>query len=251
MPASLSDLPIHVLIAIPAVVLLAYTIFGATGFGSTIIAVPLLAHALPLTVSVPLMTSLDLFAATGTALRNRAHVAWPECRVLAPALVIGIALGAALLVSLAAGPALVSLGVFVTAYGVYILSGAHRLRRAPAWLAWPFGIVGGVFSALFGTGGPVYMVFLSARIQDKSTLRATASLMVTLSVWLRLAFFALAGVLLHAQLFVLVLALLPAMVLGLYLGHRLHQRLSSAGVLRLIAALLVINGMTLLARVLS
>jgi uncharacterized membrane protein YfcA len=251
MPASLSDLPIHVLIAIPAIVLLGYTIFGATGFGSTIIAVPLLAHALPLIVSVPLMTSLDLFAATSTALRNRAQVAWPEFRAVAPAVVVGIALGATLLVHLPAGAALTALGVFVTAYGAYVLSGARRLRRAPQWLGWPIGVVGGVFSALFGTGGPVYVVFLSARIHDKGALRATTSLMVTLAVWLRIVLFALAGVLLHAPLLLLVATALPAMALGLYFGHRLHQRLSSAGVLRLIAVLLVINGLTLLARVLS
>ena len=248
MPASLSELPFTLLIALPAIVLLGYTIFGATGFGSAIVAVPLLAHALPLTVCVPLMSSLDLFAATSTAWRNRAHVAWPEFRALAPAAVIGIALGATLLLNLPAAPALLALGAFVTAYGVYVLSGARRLRRAPGWVAWPTGIAGGVFSALFGTGGPIYMVFLSARIEDKGTLRATASLMVTLSVWLRIALFAATGVLLHAPLLLLVGGLLPVMALGLYLGHRLHQRLSSAGVLRLIAALLVINGVTLLAR---
>lgn len=250
MPVSLSELPLTVLIAVPVIVLLGYTIFGATGFGSAIVAVPLLAHAFPLTVSVPLMSSLDLFAATSTALRNRAHVAWPEFRMLAPAATIGIALGATLLLNLPATPALLALGVFVTLYGVYVLSGARRLRQAPAWVAWPTGVAGGVFSAMFGTGGPIYMVFLSARIQDKGALRATASLMVTLSVWLRIAVFAATGVL-HAPLLLLVAALLPVMALGLYLGQRLHQRLSSAGVLRLIAALLVINGVTLLIRTLA
>lgn len=251
MLASLTELPLAFLIAVPAIVLLGYVVFGATGFGSAIVAVPLLAHALPLTVSVPLMSSLDLFAATSTALRNRAHVAWPEFRTLAPAAVVGIALGATLLLRLPARPALLALGVFVTLYGTYVLSGARRLRRAPGWLAWPIGIAGGVFSALFGTGGPVYIVFLSARIQDKSVLRATASLMVTLSVWLRIALFIATGVLLHAPLLLLIGALLPVMIAGLYLGQRLHQRLSSAGVLRLIAALLVINGVTLLARALT
>jgi uncharacterized membrane protein YfcA len=250
MPASLSELTPTLLIVVPAIVLLGYTIFGATGFGSAVVAVPLLAHALPLTVCVPLMSSLDLFAATSTALRNREHVAWPEFRKLAPAAVIGIALGATLLLSLPATPALLALGIFATAYGAYVLLGARRLRRAPGWVAWPTGVAGGVFSALFGTGGPIYMVFLSARIEDKGMLRATAALMVTLSVWLRMALFAATGVL-HGPLLLLAAALLPVMALGLHLGHRLHQRLSRAGVLRLIAALLVINGVTLLARVLA
>jgi uncharacterized membrane protein YfcA len=245
----LPELPLHVLLAVAAIVLFAYTIFGATGFGSAIVAVPLLAHGMPLTMSVPLITSLDLFAATSTAARHRRRVAWPEFRLLAPAAVIGIALGATLLLNLPPTPALFALGVFVTAYGAYVLSGARRLRRAPAWLAWPTGIAGGVFSALFGTGGPIYMVFLSARIEDKGALRATAALMVTLSVWLRIALFVATGVLLHAPLLLLAAGLLPVMAFGVYLGHRLHRRLSSAGVLRLIAALLVVNGVTLLARI--
>jgi uncharacterized membrane protein YfcA len=251
MPDSLLDLPLWILAAIPACVLFGYTIFGATGFGSAIIAVPLLSHGLPLTVSVPLMSSLDLFAATGTALRNRRQVAWPEFRLLAPAAVIGIALGATLLLNIPARPALLALGVFVSVYGAYVLSGARRLRSAPGWLAWPTGIAGGVFSALFGTGGPIYVVFLSARIEDKGRLRATASLMVTLSVWLRISVFAVTGVLSHAPLLLLVAAMLPVMALGLVLGQRLHRRLSSAGVLRLIAALLLVNGVTLLARAAS
>jgi uncharacterized membrane protein YfcA len=53
------------------------------------------------------------------------------------------------------------------------------------------------------------------------------------------------------RLLELILLLVPVMLVGLFLGRRLHARLSSAGVLRLIAALLVLNGLTLLARVLG
>jgi len=42
-------------------------------------------------------------------------------------------------------------------------------------------MIGGVFSVLFGTGGPVYIVFLSARIQEKASLRATSAIIVTVS----------------------------------------------------------------------
>ena len=41
------------------------------------------------------------------------------------------------------------------------------------------------------------------------------------------------------------------MWVGLKLGHRLHRRLSGTGVLRLIAVLLVVNGVSLIARVLA
>jgi uncharacterized membrane protein YfcA len=251
MPAlPLPDLPLALQIAIPLIVLMGYTIFGATGFGSAIVAVPLLAHLVPLTTAVATMTSLDFFAANHTAWQHRRSIAWPEFKRIAPAAVVGIAIGGTLLLNLPAAPALLALAIFVGSYGIYLLSGAPRPRHAPAWLALPLGVIGGVFSCLFGTGGPLYVIYLSARIPEKGALRATAAAMVSLSNWLRLAIFFATG-LLHAPLLVFVAVLLPMMALGVWLGHKLHDRLSSAGVLRLIAALLVVNAVTLLARVLA
>jgi len=247
-PVSLPDLPLHVMVAVPLIVLLGYTIFGATGFGSSIISVPGLAHFFPLTFTVPLITTTDAFAATMTALRLRRIVAWREVARLLPAMLIGMTMGLTLLLNLPRAPALLALGVFAATYGTYVLTGARRLASAPAWLVWPVGVIGGVFSALFGTGGPIYIVFLSARIGDKSALRATSAIVVAISVWIRLALFIGTGLLLNTPLVTLVVLLLPVMALGLWLGNRLHHALSGSGVLRLIAALLLGNGLALVVR---
>ena len=66
----LPDVSSAVLAASLAIVLVGYTIFGATGFGSSVISVPGLAHFFPLTFTVPLVTVTDAFAATSTALRE-------------------------------------------------------------------------------------------------------------------------------------------------------------------------------------
>jgi uncharacterized protein len=232
LPALLADLPPYALVITVFAVLAAYTIFGATGFGASLVAVPFLAHAFPIAFAVPLVTCLDVFAATSTSV------------------LIGITLGATLIVKLPAAVSLGALGVFVACYGTYLIAGPRSLRQAPDWLAWPIGIVGGVFSALFGTGGPVYMVFLTARLTDKAALRATSAAMITVSAWLRLAVFGTAG-LMHPTLLVLAAAGVPAMLLGLFLGNRLHHALSGRAVLRLIAGLLVVNGISLVLRALG
>jgi uncharacterized protein len=250
-PQSFSELPLHVLVALPLIVLLAYTVFGATGFGGSIISVPALAHFFPLTFVVPLVSATDALAATTTAWRLRRLVAWPEFVLLLPAMLIGIGLGATLLLNLPRGPALLALGAFAVSYGAYVLAGPRTLIRAPGWLVWPIGIVGGIFSALFGTGGPIYIVFLSARIGDKSALRATSAIVVAVSVWMRVVLFIATGLLLNAVLVTLVLSLLPVMALGLWLGNRLHHALSRGGVLRLIAGLLLVNGVTLIVRAIA
>ena len=239
------------LAAVPIVVLAAYTMFGATGFGSSIIAVPLLAHAFPLTFAVPFMTALD-GVATATASRAQwRDASWPELRTIFPAALVGIALGATVLVNLPRAPALLALGLFVGAYGAWQWLGARRMTRASRWWALPIGVVGGLVSVLFGTGGPVYMVYLSARIRDKTPLRATSSLLVTASVWTRIAVFVVTGLLLNAPLLVLALLMVPVMFAGLKLGNRLHHALSGPGVLRLVSGLLVANGVLLVVRALG
>jgi uncharacterized protein len=250
MPFSLAlpDVPNDVLLVAPFIVLLGYIIFGATGFGSSIISVPGLAHFFPLTFTVPLIATTDAFAATSTALRLRRLVAWREFVRLMPAMLIGIGLGATLLLNLPREPALLALGVFATSYGVYVIVGPPKFTRAPGWLVWPVGVIGGIFSALFGTGGPIYIVFLSARIGDKSALRATSAVVVALSVWIRLVLFIATGLLLNTTLLTVAVLLLPSMVIGLWIGNRLHHALSRGGVLRLIAGLLMINGIALIVR---
>jgi uncharacterized membrane protein YfcA len=245
---SLPDLPWYALAAIPLIVLIAYTIFGATGFGSSIVEVPVLAHLFPLTFAVPLATSLDAFAAPATSLRLRHLVLWREVLRLLPPILLGVSLGGTLLLTMPRAPATLALGIFVTVYGTYLLAGPRALRRAPAWAAWPFGTFGGMFSAIFGTGGPIFMVFLSARIADKAALRATSAAVVTFIVWTRFIVFAVTGLLFNAKLVTLAVLMLPVMALGLKLGNHLHHTLSRAGVLRLIAAMLVVNGTALVLR---
>jgi hypothetical protein len=210
--------------------------------------VPGLAHFFPLTFTVPLITTTDAFAATSTVFRYRRQVAWREFARLVPSMLIGMAIGATLLINLPRDPALLALGVFITMYGAYVLAGPRRLTNAPGWLAWPIGVIGGVFSALFGTGGPIYVMFLSSRLDDKGVLRATSAIVVGMSIWIRLVLFVATGLLVDRTLAAMVLLLLPFELLGLWLGNRLHHALTRSGVFRLIAGLLVINGVTLVAR---
>jgi len=249
--AWLPDAPWHVLAAVPFVIVAAYTVFGATGFGSSLIAVPLLAHAFPLTFAVPLVTALDGAAVVNASLRQWRRADFREIRRLLPTMLIGVALGTTLLVNLPRGPALLALGVFVTAYGTYLLTGRREWKAVRPFWAWPIGLFGGVFSVMFGTGGPIYMIYLAARVADKTALRATSSLLITVSVLVRVTVFVFTGLLLHMPVLVSAAVLVPLMFAGYLIGNRLHFALSRAGVMRLIAALLALNGVLLITRALA
>ncbi len=232
----------------PLIVLLAYTILGTTGFGSSITAMPLLAQLLPLRFAVPMLLLLDFTASLIIGTRNRAAIARPELRLLVPFMFLGIALGATFLVHAPAKWLMFGLGSFVLCYAAYSMlarAGARLIGRA--WAA-PLGTLGGVFSALFGTGGPIFAIYLARRLPDKSALRATIATVTTLSAVTRFGVFALAGLYAQRGMFAAAIGLFPFMLTGLWLGNRLHHRLAARRVMQAIWLILIIGGASLLAR---
>ena len=172
------------------IVFAGYTVFGVTGFGASPITVPVLAHVLPLPFVLSLAAALDLGSAAVLGVHTRKRADVRELLVLAPFTIIGLALGVTLLVRLPRNATLLALGVFVCGYALYImLHGGPRRPLGRAWAA-PAGLASGVLGALFGVGGPPYVVYIAGRIPDTTAQRATISLMVALNVGLRVAAFA-------------------------------------------------------------
>ncbi len=231
-----------------AVIFVAYVVFGLSGFGSALIAVPILAHIWPLTAVVPLMAMFEVVAALAIGGTQRRSLDRREFLALAPFMLAGIAIGVTLLLSLPSPWLLVGLGLFVLGYG---LRGALKkdgsfARMSRLW-AVPLGLVGGMMSALFGTGGSFYLMYIAGRVEDKSALRATISTVLGTSNAVRLVVFFIAGLLAPAVI-VTALVLLPVVLIGLWLGGRLHARVTREQILRGVCVLLVVSGGSLLVR---
>jgi uncharacterized membrane protein YfcA len=230
------------------IVTLAYTVFGLTGFGSSITAMPLLVHVIPLRMAVPMMLIFDLCAGLLLGLKNRRAVDRKELLRLVPFMLAGMTIGVTLLVKAPERALLLTLGVFVLVYSAWSL--LFRPSPKPIASAWvmPLGTAGGVFTALFGTGGPIYTIYLARRLNDKVVLRATISLLVFLSALARLALFAGAGLYAQDNLLLLAALLLPCAMIGLYLGSRLHSRLPAQRVVQLVWTILIVGGASLVWR---
>jgi hypothetical protein len=231
------------------VLLLAYFVRGISGFGSGLVAVPLLALRFPLPEVVPFMLLADFGASALIGGLSFKRVEWPEIRRLMPATLVGVVLGTHLLVSLPPALLLTILGGFVLAFALRSL----LLRRqgfsaaSPRW-AYPAALVGGAVSGLFGTGGPPYVVYLSHRIEDKSALRATLSALFFLEGLLRIAVFLYAGLLTGLTVWRNALFAAPLIVAALYLGSHVHARLSDRQMLQGVSLLLLGSTVSLLVK---
>ncbi|HYP67665.1 MAG TPA: sulfite exporter TauE/SafE family protein, partial [Thiobacillaceae bacterium] len=154
---------------------LAYFIRGISGFGSGLVAVPLLALAFPLQRVVPFILLLDFTASVLLGGLNLKQVRWDEVKPLIPFGMMGVALGTTLLVHLPKTPLLIGLGLFVLVFAVRSLLNLHGDEPVSRWWALPASLIGGTVGALFGTGGPPYVIYLAHRLRGKGQLRATLS----------------------------------------------------------------------------
>ena len=230
------------------ILLFAYLIRGITGFGSGLIAIPLLAHFLPLTFVVPLMLVLDFVASIVLSRHMHLQVRWDEIRFLLPTTIVGILIGSFMLVNLPREPLLVGLGLFVIFFGLRYLFNVHSEKPISRWWSVPTGLGGGLIGAMFGTGGPPYVVYLSHRLHDKTQLRGTLSGLFMLDGALRVITFLFFGLLLQDDMFISLLMALPLMGLGLYLGNKVHLGITHRQQLAIIGGLLLLSGGALLWR---
>lgn len=244
----MTDLSTPEMAAVAAAITLAYTVFGFGGFGANLVALPLLAHVMTIRFAVPMLLMLDLLAASLLGVKNRLLIDRQELLRLLPWLLLGMVLGLLVLKHAAEHWLLTVLGAFVLSYALYSLFSRAQPRAISGRWAVPAGLTGGVFSTMFGTGGPIYTLYLARRIIDTSRLRATVGALILGSAVVRLALFTGSGFFSQPGLLKLSALLLPCAGVGYLIGSRLHARLPQAQVRRVIWSLLVLSGLSLLLR---
>ncbi len=237
------------LLVAPLITVVAYTVFGLSGFGSTVISVPVLAHFLPISYLVPLMALLDLASAALVGTAGRAHVSKPEMKRIIPAMFVGFVLGATLLVKVPDEYLRTALGLFAMSVGIYSIFNPSLHRTISAWWSVPAGLIGGAIATVFGAGGPVYATYLSGRLKDKTEIRSTMSALISISAFSRAVIYAVTGLILHAAIFAGFAVLAPFVWVGLKVGDRIHVGLSQEQMRRVVGAVLVLTGGSLLVRV--
>src|ERR671937_513633 len=148
-------------------------VFGITGFGSSLVTIPLATHFVPM-------------------------------------ILVGAALGVTLLVNLPRAVGMLLLGAFVVSYALYSLLHRAPPRVIGARWGWVAGLAGGITSALFGAGGPPYAIYLSQRGMTKEQFRATVGFATVTSISLRVAAFVINGLLLDPTVWLTALVVVPA-----------------------------------------
>jgi len=227
----------------------AEAVYVLLGFGAGLIAVGSLALLMPEVRDVVVMLLLvnlpaELYV-VGSCWRT---IAWRGILAVFAGIAVGIPLGAWLLGHGEPTALLTMLGaVLVVVGGVFLVAPLHRSTRVPAWLAPPVGLVSGVLTGLFGTGGPPLIFFYHLKGVDKATFRSSLMAIFLLMTFVRMPSYVAFGLVTGPRMWS-ALAVFPAVLLGAWIGNRIHLRIDEAAFRRLVSAALVLIGVLLLAR---
>ena len=174
-----------------AILFVATFVRSAFGFGEALIAVPLLALIMPVTVAAPVAVLISITVAALVLLRDWRHVEVRSAGRLVVATLIGTPLGLLLLTRVSAQIVKSALGVIIIAFSLYSLFGRRRSALIDDRFAWPFGFAAGVLGGAYGMNGPPLVVFGTLRGWTAHRFRATlqgyflpASLMSMIGYWL-------------------------------------------------------------------
>lgn len=220
------------------------TIAFGIGGGAFLLAV--MASLVPPAVLIPVHGVIQFGSNAGRAVLTLRHVFWPAMGWFTVGSLIGVGLGAALVVNIP--PALVQLGV-----GLFIIWSV--LARPPAWLRrWPV-VTGGISTFLtmfFGATGPFVAAYTKSLSVGRHAHVATHAALMTVQHALKTVAFGFLGFAFGAWAGFSV-AMIAAGLLGTWAGGFVLNRLSDARfkraldiLLLLIAARLVWGGIAAL-----
>jgi uncharacterized membrane protein YfcA len=175
---------------VAAVLFCATFVRSALGFGEALIAVPLLALALPVETAAPVAVLVSITVAAIIVAQDWRDVQVPITVWLVLSSMIGIPLGLLLLRTISESFVKGGLGVVVAGFATATLlnRGAYELKDDR--LAWVFGVAAGILGGAYGMNGPPLVVYGALRRWSPGQFRATlqgyflpASVMGMIGYW--------------------------------------------------------------------
>jgi uncharacterized membrane protein YfcA len=234
--------------AILAVVALAGLIQGLAGFGSALVAVPLLALLLPMPTLVPLMVLLGI----AVSLLNLLHLHHALADAPLGRLLLGYLLGTPLgLLFLTRAPeplVLGLLGLGLAAFALLSLAGRQPRGRWLREQRLAIGALSGALGAAYGTNGPPVILHVAAHPEWGSDRQKATLTLFFLVSGLLTAGAHWAGGLVTGPVLELTLWALPALLGGALAGVWLYRRLGEHDYRRMVFALVLLTGLMLLWR---
>lgn len=212
---------------------------GATSFGFSLLALPLLGIILPLKVIVPMLVIFSLIMNSMILYKIRKYVNLKRISILTISAVIATPFGASLLNSIDEGILKVSIGIIVTITAIAFQFGFKFPVKNEKLAFIPIGLTSGVLNGSLSISGPPVILFLSNQNTDKQTFRST----LTAYFWilnLITIFIYVYNKMMTIEVIKYSGYLLPALVIGVLVGIKLGNLLKE-NTFKILTTILIIS----------
>lgn len=213
-------------IEVAAVLFLATVIRSAFGFGEALVAVPLLALAIPVEVAAPVAVLVSITVALIVVLQDWRHIHVRSAVWLVLPTLLGIPLG---LIVLKTVPELVVkavLAVVIIAFSAWSLMPRARFELDNDRLAGLFGFAAGILGGAYGMNGPPLAMYGSLRRWPPANFRATLQGYFLPASLAGMAAYWVAGLWTPVVNRFYLLSL-PGVLLGILLGRIVNRRMDA------------------------
>jgi uncharacterized protein len=229
-----------------AVVLAAGFVTGLSGFGFGLVSMGFLPLFMSIRVANPVVSIFSIFLFLAMIAPLRRHVRLDTLLPLLAGAALGMPAGIYGLALLDEVLLKRTLGGFILAYLAYDLLFRERLRVRPH-AAWGFvaGVVAGAFSGAFSVSGPIAIMYIGTRHDDKLTLKANIVTYFLVLLVYKLLLMFLGGLITSEVLRYLLVFSLPTAV-GMAAGVLLFRHVSSRVFTRVVQGVLLFSALLLL-----
>ena len=218
---------------------------AVSGFGSALVAMPILAQLFGTRTAAPMFAVAAIAGEAVMILKYRHALTFERVWRLILASVIAIPIGIFGSPHVDERAMLFVLGVFVFLFALYALFGPRMPRLLhPAW-AYPFGFISGLFSGAFNTGGPPFVIYGTTQGWTPTTFKANLQGVFVIGSVTLIISHALKGNFTETVIGLTVLAV-PSFLTGIFIGSSLDGYVDAAKFRRGVLFMLLLLGLTLI-----
>ena len=215
------------------------------GFGSALIAMPLLVLVLDLRTASPIMALVAVVLSVVVLAKSWRQIQFGGIWRLALGALPGIPLGIWLLMSPHQDVMKLVLALIILAFPVYRLMGPALPAPKKEWPAYLFGFLAGVLGGAYNTSGPPVVIYASLKRWEPGPFRASLlAFFLAISVFVNLGQYC-SGNWTPAVLRLFALSL-PVLLVAVLIGNWLHPRIPAGKFDRAVHVILFGIGLSLL-----
>lgn len=215
-----------------------------SGFGFSLLSVPIMTLVVSPRDAVIISTLLGAVSTTTQAVLDRAHRDWTLARRLSVAAYLGMPVGLVIFVVVSESILRIVLGIVVIS-ATLLLARGFTLREDTRTVDWLMGFVSGALSTSTSTNGPPLVFLMQARGLSPEVFRSTLNTVFALSNIGALTLFFAAGKI-QTESLIGVMVALPALGIALTIGYRFRPLIKADKFRRMVLGMLVLSGVSVL-----